>query len=115
MPTTKRNINHRSKTETRNPDLARTKRVLRQHLSELRERYSVKSLGVFGSYVRGEQKKRSDLDVLIEFEQAPTLLELVHLKRHLGDLVGIPVDLVLKKTLKPNIGRHILAEVVRIE
>ncbi len=114
MPTTKRNIRHRSKTVTRNPDLARAKRILRQHLPELRERYSVKWLGIFGSYVRGEQKKRSDLDVLIEFEQAPTLLEFVHLKRHLSDLVGIPVDLVLKKTLKPNIDRYILAEVVRI-
>ena len=52
--------------------------------------------------------------MLIEFEQAPTLLEFVHLKRHLSDLVGIPVDLVLKKTLKPNIGRYILAEVVPV-
>ena len=114
MPTTKRNINHRSKTVTRNPDLARAKRILRQHLPELRERYSVKWLGIFGSYVHGAQKKRRDLDVLIEFEQTPTLLEFVHLKRHPSDLVGIPVDLVLRKTLKPNIGRYILAEVVRI-
>ena len=97
-----------------NPELARAKRILRKHLPELRERYSVKTLGVFGSYVRGEQKKRSDLDVLVEFVETPTLLEFVHLKRHLGDLVGIPVDLVLKKTLKPNIGRHILAEVVSV-
>ena len=98
----------------RNPELTRAKRILRKHLPELRERYSVKTLGVFGSYVRGEQKKKSDLDVLVEFEETPTLLEFVHLKRHLGDLVGIPVDLVLKKTLKPNIGRHILAEVVSV-
>jgi predicted nucleotidyltransferase len=74
---------------TRNPDLARAKRILRQHLPKLRERYSVKWLGIFGSYVRGEQKKRSDLDVLIEFEQTPTLLEFVHLKRHLSDLVSV--------------------------
>ncbi|MBM3128511.1 MAG: nucleotidyltransferase family protein [Chloroflexi bacterium] len=114
MPTAKRNINRHSRTVTRKPDLARAKRILRQHLPELRERYSVKSLAIFGSYVRGEQKRRSDLDVLIEFEQAPTLLEFVHLKRYLSDLVGIPVDLVLKKTLNPNIGRHILAEVVHI-
>ena len=98
----------------RNPGLARAKRILRKHLPELREHYSVTSLGVFGSYVRGEQKKRSDLDVLVEFDQAPTLLEFVHLKRHLSELVGIPVDLVLKKTLKPNIGRYILAEVVPV-
>ena len=99
----------------RNSELARAKRILRKHLPELRERYSVKSLGVFGSYVRGEQKKRSDLDVLVEFDQSPTLLEFVHLKRYLSELVGISVDLVLKKTLKPNIGRYILAEVAPIE
>lgn len=114
MPSPKKNGRPNSKSTRPNPQLARAKRVLRVHLPELRERYSVKSLGVFGSYVRGEQKKRSDLDVLIEFEQAPTLLEFVHLKRHLSDLVGIPVDLVLKKTLKPNIGRYILAEVVPV-
>ncbi|MBI3913583.1 MAG: nucleotidyltransferase domain-containing protein [Chloroflexi bacterium] len=44
---------------------------MRAHLPALRERYAVTSLGVFGSYVRGEQKKRSDLDVLVEFDRAP--------------------------------------------
>ena len=114
MSASKRTRDHFSKPGTRNSELARAKRILRKHLPELRERYSIKSLGVFGSYVRGEQKKRSDLDVLIEFEQTPTLLEFVHLKRHLSQLVGIPVDLVLKKTLKPHIGRYILAEVVTV-
>lgn len=114
MPTPKKNGRPNSRSTRYNPRLARAKRVLRVHLPELRERYSVKSLGIFGSYVRGEQKKRSDLDVLIEFDQAPTLLEFVHLKRYLSDLIGVPVDLVLKKTLKPNIGRYILAEVVPV-
>jgi uncharacterized protein len=114
MSTLKKNGASRSGPTLRNPELARAKRILRKHLPELRERYSVRSLGVFGSYVRGEQRKRSDLDVLVEFDQAPTLLEFVHLKRHLSELVGIPVDLVLKKTLKPNIGRYILAEVVPV-
>lgn len=103
-----------AKSTQRNPELARAKRILRKHLPELRERYAVKTLGVFGSYVRGEQTRKSDLDILVEFTQTPTLLEFVHLKRHLGDLVGIPVDLVLKKTLKPHIGQYILAEVVPV-
>ncbi|MBI5033077.1 MAG: nucleotidyltransferase family protein [Chloroflexi bacterium] len=114
MSIAKKNGNRGARSARGNPELARAKRILHKHLPELRERYSVKTLGVFGSYVRGEQKKKSDLDLLIEFEQTPTLLEFVHLKRHLGDLVGIPVDLVLKKTLKPHIGRYILAEVVPI-
>lgn len=114
MPTPKRNGRYNSPPTHRNLELARAKRILRKHLPELRERYSVKSLGVFGSFVRGEQKKRSDLDVLIEIEQAPTLLEYVHLKHYLSELVGFKVDLVMKKTLKPNIGCYILAEVVPI-
>jgi predicted nucleotidyltransferase len=115
MSTLKKNGASRSGPTLRNPELVRAKRILRKHLPELRERYSVRSLGVFGSYVRGEQRKRSDLDVLVEFDHAPTLLEFVHLKRHLSELVGLPVDLVLRKTLKPNIGRYILAEVVPVE
>ncbi len=102
----------RTKRGSNNRELARAKRILRRHLPELHERYSVKSLGVFGSYVRGEQKARSDLDLLVEFDQAPSLFRYVELEQYLGELVGIKVDLVMKKTLKPYIGRHILAEVV---
>ena len=114
MPNSKKNGRHDLQSTRGNPELARAKRILRQNLPELRERYSVKSLGVFGSYVRGEQKKQSDLDLLVEFEQTPSLLEFAHLRNHLSRLLGIKVDLVLKKTLKPNIGRYILAEVVPI-
>ncbi len=111
MPVQKNSGPH-SKSTRRNLELARAKRVLRKYLPELRERYSVQSLGVFGSYVRGEQKKRSDLDLLVEFEHAPSLFKYIELENHLSELVGIKVDLVMKKTLKPHIGRYILAEVV---
>ena len=111
---TKKTKRRRSPSTSRNVELARAKRILRNHLPELRERYSVKSLGVFGSYVRGQQKKKSDLDLLVEFEQAPSLFRYVDLENHLSDLVGIKVDLVMKKTLKPHIGQRILAEVVEI-
>jgi predicted nucleotidyltransferase len=86
--------------------------ILRLHLPELRERYGVASLGVFGSYVRGQQRERSDVDVLVEFERTPTLFQLVHLQNQLSGLVGAKVDLVLRRTLKPAIGQRILAEVV---
>lgn len=92
--------------------LNRTKRILRAHLPELRERYAITSLGMFGSYVRGEQKKESDLDLLVEFERAPSLFKYIELEDHLSELVGVKVDLVMKKTLKPHIGRVVLAEVV---
>jgi predicted nucleotidyltransferase len=103
---------HPSKSIPRRTELTRAKRILRAHLPALRERYSITSLGMFGSYVRGEQKKKSDLDLLVEFERAPSLFKYGELEDHLSDLVGIKVDLVMKKTLKPHIGRYILAEVV---
>ena len=85
---------------------------LRQHLPDLEQRYHVKSLGVFGSWTRGEQRKGSDLDLLVEFdEDGPGLLGFVHLENYLSDLLGIKVDLVEKETLKPAIGRCILEEV----
>jgi len=88
--------------------------ILREHLPELREQYKVKSLGLFGSYVRAEQLRRSDLDLLVDFEEAPTLLQLSALQRQLSDLVGVKVDLVLKRTLKPAIGEVILSEAIYI-
>ena len=88
--------------------------ILREHLPELREQYSLKSLGVFGSYARGEQRRRSDVDVLVDFQEAPSLLELSALQRQLSRLIGIEVDLVLKRTLKPAIGEVILSEAVYV-
>lgn len=84
--------------------------VLREHLPGLREQYKVKTLGVFGSYVHGEQGKRSDLDVLVEFEHAPTFFEFIDLEDHLSELLGVKVDLVMRSALRPAIGRRILAE-----
>jgi len=87
-------------------------RILRQHLPELKEKYSVSYLGVFGSYVRGEQTGKSDLDVLVKFDEVPRLLKYVELEYYLSDLLGVKVDLVTRTGLKPNIGKHILNEVV---
>lgn len=114
MPTAKKNGKGRSRPLKRPSELAHATRILRKQLPELRSRYHVKSLGVFGSYVRGEQRTRSDLDVLIEFERTPTLLEFIHLKRYLSEQVGIPVDLVLKKTLTPHLRPQILQEVIPV-
>ncbi|MBI2909227.1 MAG: nucleotidyltransferase family protein [Chloroflexi bacterium] len=83
-------------------------------MPEIEQHYKVKSLGVFGSYVRGEQRKRSDLDLLVEFHEAPSLLEFIGLEHYLGDLLGVKVDLAMKDALKPAIGKHILSEVVSV-
>lgn len=88
--------------------------ILKRRMPELEEEYKVRSLGVFGSYVRGEQKEGSDLDVLVEFYETPSLLDLVGLEHHLSDLLGVKVDLVPKSGLKPRIGKRILEEVVAV-
>lgn len=85
---------------------------LRSHMPELKQHYHVKSLGVFGSWTRGEQGKGSDLDLLVEFDEPPGLFGFVELEEHLSSLLGVKVDLVTKNALKPRIGRRILEEVV---
>jgi predicted nucleotidyltransferase len=94
--------------------LKKVKKVLKEHKGELKEKYGVKEIGVFGSYVRGESKESSDLDILVEFEEnvEMDLIKFVELENYLSELLGVKVDLVDKTTLKPAIGRHILQEVV---
>ena len=88
------------------------KTVLRRHLPFLADEYHVDSLGFFGSYVREEQGPSSDLDVLVTFDQAPSLLKFIELENYLTDALGVKVDLVVKDTLKKRIGDRILNEVV---
>ena len=94
--------------------LEEIKKILKENQTVLRERFKVKEMGIFGSYVRGEQKKRSDLDILVEFDQPISLLEFVALERRLSEIIGEKVDLVMKSALKPRIGKHILEEVIYI-
>ena len=92
------------------------KSTLAEHKEELRQKYKIKEIGIFGSYVRGEQKKQSDIDILVEFEETTdlSLLDFIGIENYLSDVLGIKVDLVEKHTLKPRIGKHVLEEVVNI-
>ncbi|MBW4555328.1 MAG: nucleotidyltransferase family protein [Trichormus sp. ATA11-4-KO1] len=92
--------------------LEEIKQWLVQHKSVLQERYQVRELGIFGSYVRKEQTETSDVDLLVEFFETPSLLKFVNLENYLSDNLGVKVDLVHKGGLKPRIGERILAEVV---
>ena len=79
----------------------------------LEEQYGVRSLAVFGSYVRGEQTRASDLDLLVELgDKRISLLDFVGMEQRLSDVLGIKVDLVETRGLRPAIGRRILAEAV---
>jgi hypothetical protein len=90
--------------------LAGVRKALRREMPRLRDAYSVKSLEIFGSFVRGEASPSSDLDLLVEFDQTPTLFSFVRLENELSQLLGIKVDLVMKDSLKPVLGARILAE-----
>ena len=88
--------------------------TLHRQLPLLSERYRVRSLAVFGSYTRHEQRPDSDLDLLVTFDELPSLLKFIELENYLSDALGVQVDLVMKDALKPAIGKHILREVVQV-
>ena len=100
--------------DTQSSDLQTIQTTLRQYLPEVKQRYHGQRLGIFGSFVRGEQTESSDIDVLVEFDPAARfgLLTFCELENELSDLLNLKVDLVMKKGLKPRIGERILAEVV---
>ena len=84
---------------------------LREQLPDLRTRFGIDELGVFGSYVRGEQTEESDLDVLVTFSRTPTLIGLSALKHHLEDTLNMKVDVVLRDSMKQYVAPYILQEV----
>ena len=88
--------------------------ILHEQLPALAEQYNVATLEMFGSYVRHEERKDSDLDVLVTFTKAPSLLKFIRLENYLSDILGIKVDLVMKDSLKPAIGKSILREVIPV-
>jgi uncharacterized protein len=92
------------------------KAILQKILPDLQQQYSVRSLGVFGSYVRGEHTSDSDLDILVEFDPNAQfgLLKFCELENHLSDQLGLRVDLVEKSALKPVIGQRILREILPV-
>ena len=92
------------------PSLDKLLEKIKKNLPALREKYYIEMLEVFGSFLRGEEKEGSDFDLLVTFSETPGLFTFVKLENHLSDLLGVKVDLVMKDSLKPNIGERILAE-----
>ena len=90
------------------------RRILTQHRKELREKHKVKKVGIFGSYVRGEQKKRSDIDVIAEFEEPLSLLDLVGVEIYLSRVLKAKVDLIPKDDIRPELKERILKETVYV-
>ncbi|MCD5390600.1 nucleotidyltransferase family protein [candidate division NPL-UPA2 bacterium] len=92
--------------------LEEIKPILESHREEIIEKFKVKKIGIFGSYIKGKEEQRSDLDILVELDDSIGLLKFIELENHLSDLLRVKVDLVMKSALKRRIGKHILKEVV---
>ena len=92
--------------------------ILNKILQEIEhlKKFHIINLGVFGSYIRNEQKEDSDIDILVEFEQGHlTFDNYIGLKIYLEDLFGIEIDLVIKNDLKEGFKSNILQEVVYVQ
>jgi len=102
------------KKAVKNIDEARA--ILKEHEAEVVQKYRVRKIGIFGSYVRGEQNKRSDIDILVEFDSRniPGLIKLCEMERYLQKLLKKKVDVVEKSGIRPELKKGILKEVVYI-
>ena len=83
-------------------------------MEEIRQRFSVRRLSVFGSVVRGEASEGSDVDVLVVFDRKATFDLFMDLKFYLEELLGTGVDLVTDKALRPQVRRTIEKEMVDV-
>ena len=92
------------------------KKILLDHKKELKQKYGVKEIGIFGSYIKERQTESSDIDILVEFEDDAklSLIDVAKLEFELSDLLGVKVDLLEKKNIKPYIKDSILSEVVYV-
>jgi uncharacterized protein len=86
--------------------------ILDKNEKDLKGKYHVKKIGIFGSVARNEASATSDVDILVEFEQPVDFFEFIDLKEHLEKLLGRRVDLVTVKALKAQLKERILREVV---
>ncbi len=95
--------------------VSQIEKIISAHKEVLLREYGIKKIGMFGSYIRGEAKKNSDIDILIELDKPKIgLLGFIEIENYLSKIIGIKADLVMNGVLKPRIGRHILKEVVYI-
>jgi predicted nucleotidyltransferase len=95
-------------------DLNEIKGIIKQHRNIIADKYGIAVVGIFGSYVRGEQEKRSDIDLLADILRPISLLEMVGAEIYLSEVLGIKVDLVPKRSVREELRDNILEEAVSI-
>ena len=95
-------------------NLEEIQKIFLAHKKELKNKYRVKKLGIFGSFARGEQGKKSDVDVLVEFDGKPDIFLLIDLEDYLKNLIDIKVDMVRKGTIRKELRERIEKEAMYI-
>lgn len=90
--------------------------VFAKHKNYLKQRFKVKQIGIFGSYVKGSRTRKSDLDILVEFEDEgfETFDNYMELKFFLEEIFNIKVDLVIRHILRQELKEDILAEAIYV-
>ena len=88
--------------------------ILNSLRADVKTRFKAELKGIFGSYVRGEQKEGSDLDVLVEFEEGANLLHFVGLAEFLEEKLHLKVDVVPESALRKEIKESVLREKVAV-
>ena len=93
-------------------DIFEIKRTLEKNDSFIKATFYVKEIGIFDSFVKGEQKTKSDIDILVAFEQGhKNFFNYMRLKHCMEELLGRKVDLVIKEAVKPRLRERIFNEV----
>ncbi len=100
------------KTKTKVMHLEEVKNILEEHKEEIKQKYKIKEIGIFGSFTRGEQKKKSDIDILVKFEETPDLLRFIEIERYISRILKKKVDLVRKEAIRKELKERILNEVI---
>ena len=90
------------------------KKILTSQKDILKNKYDVKEIGIFGSYVNGNYNEESDIDILVEFSKPIGLIKFIKLEEYLKDMLGIKVDLVLRDGIKPALKSNILKQAVYV-
>ena len=96
------------------PKLGEIEKRIKAQKALLKAKFKVKEIGIFGSYLRGKQKKSSDLDLLVEFSVPVSLFDFVSLENYLSQILGVKVDLVMKDSLKARIRDKIIGEALYV-
>ncbi|WP_232308704.1 nucleotidyltransferase family protein [Methanosarcina lacustris] len=95
-------------------DVDKIRLFILERKAEIKREFKAEVIGIFGSYARGEEKEKSDIDVLVRFGEGATLLHLTGLGFYLEDLFGVSVDVVSERALHPMMRDDVLKELVLV-